>query len=954
LHLDGSFVFERFTDQARRVVVLAQEEARALSHRHIGTEHMLLGLINERDGVAAKALESVGISPEAVRVQVEEIVGRGQDAPNGHIPFTPRAKKLLDLALREALQLGHSDVGTEHLLLGLIREGEGAAIQVLHQLNADLDEVRQQVIQILGVLQDAEDDPGRESSIEARLGRNLTREARQGKLDPVIGRDREIDQVMQILSRRRRICPVLTGDGSASVLTVIEGMAQSIVKGLAPLHLKNADVYLVDAQLVVQSGGRAKFHESLRNALGEAGPSALVALTGLPALIGSDSEAATAVSRLMTDPLDGGGARLIVIASAEESREVLEGDPRLAPFFERVHVTEPTVSHAIEMLKGVRERFEAHHRLTITDEALEAAVTLATRFVQDGYLPETAIDLLDEAGALMRIRRMTPPHLTEYDEKIAEVRIRKGSAIDSRDFETAARLRDEEKQLIGAKGERETAWRAAELDEVTEVDEDVILEVVSLRSGRPASEVRRTLAERNVDTKRAVSPDPSSAFTLLNDVPISAPAHDLLGMRQAASDISSLLAHAPTPFAFAVDATWGMGKSSLLRQIDEFLPSEPAMVRTHFNAWTSQGDNALEALIRSVLRELDPSILRRSAKRLAKRRNVVSLIRIGFTVFGRFIGISRLVDELWTQLGGDTNSRNELRTAIQGMLGDWVASGGTDGRTLVVFVDDLDRCSDEVVVQVCEAVKLYLDAPGLVFILACDMSVIARGVGVAARGGAGEGRTYLEKIIQVAYRLPPPSKTDLANLVRGYSASSGTSHLMEDAIADILVERCGGNPRRIKRILNSFVLENRLNDAWGYDPLDRVQLISVIILQHLYPDFFDWLTREDAGDDPVGEFLEYASFRRRAADTHGAGERWWADTARLFRRHELGVPTRRNSPQEMSAFVDSLDRLLPSRFPELTTDVAFIALLETLGDSPSRRAVRSQLVRRPLQAATTP
>src|SRR5579883_3288247 len=456
-------MFERFTDRARRVVVLAQEEARMLNHNYIGTEHILLGLIHEGEGVAAKALESLGISLEGVRQQVEEIIGQGQQAPSGHIPFTPRAKKVLELSLREALQLGHNYIGTEHILLGLIREGEGVAAQVLVKLGADLNRVRQQVIQLLSGYQGkepaasggpAEGTPST-SLVLDQFGRNLTQAAREGKLDPVIGREKEIDRVMQVLSPRTKNNPVLIGEPGVGKTAVVEGLAQAIVKGEVPETLKDKHLYTLDlGALVAGSRYRGDFEERLKKVLKE----------------------------IRTR----GDMQTIGATTLDEYRKHLEKDAALERRFQPIQVAEPSLAHTIEILKGLRDRYEAHHRVSITDAALVAAATLADRYISDRFLPDKAIDLIDEAGSRMRIRRMTaPPDLREYDEKIATVRRDKESAIDAQDFEKAAALRDQEKQLLAAKAKREKEWKAGDMDVVAEVDEELIAEVLATATGIP-------------------------------------------------------------------------------------------------------------------------------------------------------------------------------------------------------------------------------------------------------------------------------------------------------------------------------------------------------------------------------------------------------------------------------------------------------------------------------------
>ncbi|HEU5332049.1 MAG TPA: Clp protease N-terminal domain-containing protein, partial [Actinocrinis sp.] len=492
-------MFERFTDRARRVVVLAQEEARMLNHNYIGTEHILLGLIHEGEGVAAKALESLGISLEAVRQQVEEIIGQGQQAPSGHIPFTPRAKKVLELSLREALQLGHNYIGTEHILLGLIREGEGVAAQVLVKLGADLNRVRQQVIQLLsGYSQGkeaatagapAEGTPAT-SLVLDQFGRNLTQAAREGKLDPVIGREKEIERVMQVLSRRTKNNPVLIGEPGVGKTAVVEGLAQAIVKGEVPETLKDKHLYTLDlGALVAGSRYRGDFEERLKKVLKEIRTRGdiILFIDELHTLVGAGAaEGAIDAASILKPMLARGELQTIGATTLDEYRKHLEKDAALERRFQPIQVAEPSLAHTIEILKGLRDRYEAHHRVSITDGALVAAATLADRYISDRFLPDKAIDLIDEAGSRMRIRRMTaPPDLREYDERIATVRRDKESAIDAQDFEKAASLRDQEKQLLAAKAKREKEWKAGDMDVVAEVDEELIAEVLATATGIP-------------------------------------------------------------------------------------------------------------------------------------------------------------------------------------------------------------------------------------------------------------------------------------------------------------------------------------------------------------------------------------------------------------------------------------------------------------------------------------
>lgn len=491
-------MFERFTDRARRVVVLAQEEARMLNHNYIGTEHILLGLIHEGEGVAAKALESMGISLEAVRQQVQEIIGEGPQAPTGHIPFTPRAKKVLELSLREALQLGHNYIGTEHILLGLIREGDGVAAQVLTKLGADLGRVRQQVIQLLSGYQGKEpiaaggpnEGTPSGSAVLDQFGRNLTQAAREGKLDPVIGRENEIERVMQVLSRRTKNNPVLIGEPGVGKTAVVEGLAQDIVRGDIPETLKDKQLYTLDlGSLVAGSRYRGDFEERLKKVLKEIRTRGdiILFIDEMHTLVGAGAaEGAIDAASILKPMLARGELQTIGATTLEEYRKYIEKDAALERRFQPIQVQEPTLAHTIEILKGLRDRYEAHHRVSITDAALVAAANLADRYVNDRFLPDKAIDLIDEAGARLRIRRMTaPPELRELDEKIAETRREKESAIDGQDFEKAATLRDTERKLSEKRTEREKAWKSGDLDVVAEVDEELIAEVLAASTGIP-------------------------------------------------------------------------------------------------------------------------------------------------------------------------------------------------------------------------------------------------------------------------------------------------------------------------------------------------------------------------------------------------------------------------------------------------------------------------------------
>ncbi len=496
-------MFERFTDRARRVLVLAQEEARLLSHNFIGTEHILLGLINEGEGVAAKALESLGVSREAVREKVAETIGPAGSSTTGSPPFTPRAKKVLELSLREALQLGHNYIGTEHMLLGLVREGEGVAAQLLVSLGADLPRVRQQVIQLLsgspspGGKEDAPAGAGPPGGREApsgspvldQFGRNLTQLARERKLDPVIGRDREIERVMQVLSRRTKNNPVLIGEPGVGKTAIVEGLSQKIVSGDVPETIKGKQLYTLDlGGLVAGTRYRGDFEERLKKVLKEIRTRGdiILFIDELHTLVGAGAaEGAIDAASILKPLLARGELQTIGATTLDEYRKHLEKDAALERRFQPIKVEEPSLSHTIEILKGLRDRYESHHGVTITDQAVVAAANLADRYIADRYLPDKAIDLIDEAGSRLRIRRMaTPPDYKAIEDDLARVRKDKELAIEKQNFEQAKKFREREEELLQRK---EQEWRAEGVDLFDVVDEEVIADVLSNWTGIPVS-----------------------------------------------------------------------------------------------------------------------------------------------------------------------------------------------------------------------------------------------------------------------------------------------------------------------------------------------------------------------------------------------------------------------------------------------------------------------------------
>ena len=591
-------MFERFTDRARRVVVLAQDEARGLKHNYIGTEHLLLGLISEGEGVAAKALETMGIKGEAVRASVIEIIGEGEKPVEGHIPFTPRAKRVFELSLREALQLGHNYIGTEHLLLGLLKEGEGVAAQVLTKQGADLAQVRQTVIQMLSGYQRG-DDEGRESvgagvggsggpersnsAILEQFGRNLTQAARENKLDPVIGRRVEMERVMQVLSRRTKNNPVLIGEPGVGKTAVVEGLAQAIVHGDVPETIKDKQIYSLDmGSLVAGSRYRGDFEERLKKVLKEIRTRGdiILFIDEIHTLVGAGAaEGSIDAAQMLKPMLARGELQTIGATTNDEYRKHIEKDAALERRFQPVKVEEPSVEETVEILKGLRDRYEAHHRVIITDAAIQAAAELADRYISDRFLPDKAIDLVDEAGARLRIRRMTaPPELRELDEKIAEVRRNKEAAIDDQDFEKAASLRDEESRLSDERKAKEEAWKGGESDEIAEVGDQEIAEVLAMSTGIPV--VRLTQTET---AKLLKMEDELHKRVIGQDEAVKALAQSIRRTRSGLKDPN----RPGGSFIFA--GPTGVGKTELAKALAEFLfGDEDALIQLDMSEFSEK------------------------------------------------------------------------------------------------------------------------------------------------------------------------------------------------------------------------------------------------------------------------------------------------------------------------------------------------------------------------------
>lgn len=590
-------MFERFTDRARRVVVLAQDEARSLNHNYIGTEHLLLGLITEGEGVAAKALESLDINKDAVRAAVIDIIGEGEKPVEGHIPFTPRAKRVFELSLREALQLGHNYIGTEHLLLGLLKEGEGVASQVLIKLGADLGKVRQTVIELLSGYQRNSDD-GRESvgvgasstgsgqtnsAILEQFGRNLTQAARENKLDPVIGRRTEMQRVMQILSRRTKNNPVLVGEPGVGKTAVVEGLAQAIVAGDVPETIKDKQIYSLDmGALVAGSRYRGDFEERLKKILKEIRTRGdiILFIDEIHTLVGAGAaEGSIDASQMLKPMLARGELQTIGATTSDEYRKYIEKDAALERRFQPVKVDEPSVEETVGILKGLRDRYEAHHRVIITDAAIQAAAELADRYVSDRFLPDKAIDLMDEAGARLRISRMTaPPELRELDEKIAEVKRNKESAIDDQDFEKAAALRDEEQKLTEVRKQKESSWRDGSREAIAEVGEDDIAEVLAMSTGIPVFKLTQTESAKLLKME-----DELHKRVIGQDAAVKALAQSIRRTRSGLKDPK----RPGGSFIFA--GPTGVGKTELAKALAEFLfGDEDALIQLDMSEFSEK------------------------------------------------------------------------------------------------------------------------------------------------------------------------------------------------------------------------------------------------------------------------------------------------------------------------------------------------------------------------------
>src|SRR5882762_782154 len=583
-------MFERFTERARQVVVLAQEEARTLKHNYIGTEHILLGLLREEEGLAARVLESLDITVERVRAQVVRIVGSGEEVTSGQIPFTPRAKKVLELALREALSLGHNYIGTEHILLGLVRENEGVAARILLDFDADSEKIRNEVIRMLsgpggrrqgqsggGSGSGASAAPGegkKSSKLLDQFGRNLTKLAADGKLDPCVGRETEIERIMQILSRRTKNNPVLVGEPGVGKTAVVEGLAQRITSSDVPELLKNKQIYTLDlAALVAGSKYRGEFEERLKKVMKEITQRGdiILFIDELHNLVGAGAaEGAIDAASILKPALARGELQTIGATTLEEYRKYLERDSALERRFQQIRVEEPTIDQTVEILKGLRDRYEQHHKVQITDEALRAAGELASRYISDRFLPDKAIDLIDEAASRMRIKSMTsPPANRELEGEVETTRREKEAAIEAQEFEKAAALRDKERKLTNKKRELEQAWEAGETGDRPAIGEEEIADIVSMWTGIPVfklteAETQKLMRMEDELHKRVIGQHPAI------EVISKAIRRSRAGLKDPKRPTGSFIFLGPS----------GVGKTELARTLAEFLfGDDDALIR---------------------------------------------------------------------------------------------------------------------------------------------------------------------------------------------------------------------------------------------------------------------------------------------------------------------------------------------------------------------------------------
>ncbi|CAN5476477.1 ATP-dependent Clp protease ATP-binding subunit [soil metagenome] len=566
--------FEKFTERARKVLTLAQEEAQRFNHNYIGTEHLLLGLVREGDGVAARVLSNMGVQLTKVRSAVEFIIGRGDSGVTGEIGLTPRAKKVIELAVDEARRLNHHYIGTEHLLLGLVREGEGIAAGVLESLGVNLEKVRAQVMQVVSQNQgyQQQKQTAKTPYLDA-LGFDLTEAARQGQLDPIVGRENEIERVMQILSRRTKNNPALIGEPGVGKTAIVEGLAQRIVESEVPEPLQNKRLVALDiGALVAGTKYRGEFEERLKTIVGEVKETGTILfIDELHTLVGAGAaEGAVDAANILKPALSRGELQTIGATTLDEYRKYIERDAALERRFQPIQVPEPNVEETIQILHGIRERYEEHHQLKITDEALDASAILAARYVTDRFMPDKAIDLVDEASSRVRMyRSVSPPSLKEAMRGLESLRTELDSAVASQDFEIAADLRDRERKLKIRISELEKDWKEEQGSDQPEVTEDDIAEVVSMWTGIPLTRIATEESERLLHMEEALHERIIAQEEAIRQV-AKAVRRARAGLKDPRRPIGSFIFLGPT----------GVGKSELAKALAEFMfGSEDALIK---------------------------------------------------------------------------------------------------------------------------------------------------------------------------------------------------------------------------------------------------------------------------------------------------------------------------------------------------------------------------------------